>query len=102
MTSKKQSSKKASSSGRGRAHRRPFPYDQVAKLWAQGKSIAVIARTIGRIDRDNPKDPCHSLRNFLRRMHMGYTDHKGRTVRLPYRVPLSTIRASRKAGLRAA
>lgn len=102
MTSKKKSTKRTGLSGHKRARRRPFPYDQVAKLWAQGKSIAFIARAIGRIDRDNPKDPCHSLRNFLRKMHMGYTDHKGRTVRLPYRVSQSTIRASRKAGLRAA
>lgn len=84
-----------------RKHRR-FPYLLVARLWARGETIATIAHTIGRIDRNNTKDPYHSLRNFLRRMHIGYTAQDGRLVRLPYRVTPQTVRASRKAGLRSA
>ena len=34
----------------GRARRNPFPYDLVAKLWADGKTIGEIAERIGRID----------------------------------------------------
>jgi hypothetical protein len=48
---------------------RPFPYQRVAKMWAKGMTIAGIARAINRVDKDNLKDPYHSLRNFLYRMH---------------------------------
>jgi uncharacterized short protein YbdD (DUF466 family) len=34
-------------------------------MWAAGKSIATIAQTLGRIDKHNPNDPYHSLRNFM-------------------------------------
>ncbi len=80
---------------------RPFPYAQVAKMWAQNKSISVIARAIGRVDKNNHKDPYHSLRNFLYRMHKGYTNSAGRVVRLPHRVSAKRIRACKQAGLRA-
>ena len=80
---------------------RPFPYGQVAKMWAQNKSIAVIARAIGRVDKNNPNDPYHSLRNFLYRMHKGYTNSAGRVVRLPHRVSAKRVRACKQAGLRA-
>jgi hypothetical protein len=32
------------------AKRRPFSYARVAKLWEQGKTIAEIAKVIGRFD----------------------------------------------------
>lgn len=80
---------------------RAFPYDRVAKMWAKGKSISAIAKAIGRIDKNNTKDPYHSLRNFLFRMHQGYRNGKGRLTRLPYRVSAKQVRACRKAGLRA-
>jgi len=81
--------------------RRLFPRAKIAKLWAERKTIATIARAIGRVDNDNPKDPYHSLRNCLHRMHKGYRDQQGVVVKLPHRVPKSTLRAARKAGLRA-
>lgn len=85
-----------------RKERQPFPYMRAARLWAQGKTIAVIAKRLGRIDTNNPGDPYHQLRNFLRRMHAGYRDARGRLVRLPYRVSTHTVKLSRKAGLQGA
>ena len=80
-----------------------FPYSRVAEMWGKGTTIAQIGRAIKRVDKDDPNgDRYHSLRNFLYRMHKrGYEDGNGRTVRLPYRVPARTVRAARKAGLRA-
>jgi hypothetical protein len=88
--------------GKARGYRK-FPYERVAQMWHQGKSIAEIGRTIKRVDTDNPNgDLYHSLRNFLWRMHQqGYLNKAGRRVRLPHRVSAKTIRAARKAGLRA-
>jgi transglutaminase/protease-like cytokinesis protein 3 len=86
------------------AKRKPyaaFPYAQIAKMWAQNKSISVIAQAIGRVDKNNPKDPYHSLRNCLYRMHKGYRDRTGRIVRLPHRVSAKRVRACKQAGLRA-
>ena len=80
---------------------RPFPYHKVARLWERGKTIAQIAHAIDRVDKDNPKDAYHSLRNFLYRMHKGYYDEAGRLVKLPHRVPKRRVRACRVAGLRA-
>lgn len=81
---------------------RKFPQDLVAQMWHQGKSIAEIGKAIKRVDADNHNgDLYHSLRNLLYRMHRGYKNSRGRIVRLPYRVPAKTIRAARKAGLRA-
>lgn len=84
-----------------RKQREAFPYERVARLWDQGKTIAHIASATGRIDRHDPNgDPFHSLRNFLYRMHThGYQNSEGKTVKLPYRVPRSAVRASRKAGI---
>jgi hypothetical protein len=85
-----------------RKQRKAFPYLRAAKLWLAGKSIATIAHTLGRIDKLNPKDPYHSLRNFLYRMHKhGYRDASGKIVKLPHRVAPSTVKAGRRAGLRA-
>ena len=80
---------------------RVFPYQKVAKLWERGKTIAQIAHAIDRVDKNNPKDPYHSLRNFLFRMHKGYRNEKGRMVRLPHRISRKRVLAGRKAGLRA-
>jgi hypothetical protein len=76
------STRKARSKGcvGGRKLRRPFPYLKVAKLWGKNKTIAEIARAVGRVDKHNPKDPFHSLRNFLRIMHVGYVNANGRIV----------------------
>jgi hypothetical protein len=80
-----------------------FPYEKVAQMWGAGKSIAQIGHSIKRVDKDSPTgDLYHSLRNFLYRMHSrGYKNKSGRLVRLPYRVSVRTVRAARKAGLRA-
>jgi hypothetical protein len=75
----------------------PFPYARVARLWNSGHTIAEIAKRIGRVEKGKD-DPYHSLRNFLRIMHRGYRDREGNVVKLPYRVPKSTVRASVKAG----
>jgi hypothetical protein len=83
-----------------RKQRESFPYEQVAKLWDRGKTIAFIANAIDRVDKRDPNgDPFHSLRNFLYRMHRGYRNDKGKLIKLPYRVGRSAIQASRKAGI---
>jgi hypothetical protein len=81
--------------------RRLFPQGKIAKMWAQHKTISVIAHAIGRVDKDNGKDPYHSLRNCLHRMHKGYRNEQGVIVKLPHRVSKPTLRAARQAGLRA-
>ncbi len=80
-----------------------FPYAEVAKMWAEGRTIAEIARATKRVDRADPNgDLYHSLRNFLYRMHTrGYIGADGQIVRLPYRVSKRRVRAGRRAGLRA-
>jgi hypothetical protein len=80
---------------------RPFPYQRVAKMWKLGMTIAQIARAVNRVDENKPKDPYHSLRNFLYRMHKGYDNGRGRIVKLPHRVSKTTLRRARRAGLRA-
>jgi len=82
---------------------RKFPYVRVAEMWGNGMTIGRIARATNRVDKGNANgDLYHSLRNFLYRMHTrGYRDADGRLVRLPYRVSPKTVRAARKAGLRA-
>jgi hypothetical protein len=80
---------------------RPFPYLRVAKMWKTGMTIPQIARAVNRVDKNNPGDPYHSLRNFLCRMHKGYTNGRSKIVKLPHRVSKDALRAARKAGLRA-
>lgn len=64
---------------------RKFPYLEVARMWAEGLTQREIAKAIGRLD-DNPKDPCHTLRTFLTKMHQkGYRNAEGQLVKLPYR-----------------
>jgi hypothetical protein len=81
------------------ALRRPFPYAEVARMWADGKTIAEIARAIGRVGTGN--DPYHSLRVFLTRMHHGYMNAEGKLVKLPYRIGRKTLRLATKAGRKA-
>lgn len=80
-----------------KAKRKPFPYLRVATLWQRGKTIAQIAKAVGRIDRGREDgDQYHSLRNFLRIMHAkGYRNSQGEVVKLPYRVPRATVRRSK-------
>lgn len=86
-----------------RKQRRPFPYARVARMWEQQKkTIAQIAHAIGRVDKNNPQDPYHSLRNFMYRMRRwGYRNDDGKLVKLPRRVGASTVKACQRAGLRA-
>lgn len=89
---------------RGRKQRayRPFPYARIARMWSAKKTIAQIARAIGRFDKKNPKRSLHAVRDCLRRMHKGYVDARGHLVKLPHRVSPATVRACRKAGLQVA
>jgi hypothetical protein len=84
---------------RKRATSRPFPYEQVAKMWAQENTIPEIAKAIGRVG--NGDDPYHSLRVALTKMHKGYKDAKGNVVKLPHRMSRAAIAACAKAGKRA-
>jgi hypothetical protein len=81
---------------------RPFPYGRIARMWSAKKTIAQIARGIGRFDKKNPTRSLHDLRDCLRRMHKGYVDARGQLVKLPHRVSPATVRACRKAGSLAA
>jgi hypothetical protein len=85
-----------------RKQRRPFPYARLARLWEQKKTIAQIAHAIGRVDKENPKDPYHSLRNFMYQLRKhAYRGENGEILKLPYHVRTSTRKAARLAGLRA-
>jgi hypothetical protein len=80
-----------------RAKRNPFPYDLVARLWADGKTIAEIAEQIGRIDKKREDgDKHHTLRVFLMRMHAGYRNKLGKIVKLPYRASRKLVRAAKQ------
>jgi hypothetical protein len=76
--------------------RRAFPYQRVARLWANGRTIREIGERIGYVNQGRDDgDRFHTLRNFLLRMHRGYPDRKGRMVRLPYRVSRAVVRAAK-------
>jgi hypothetical protein len=80
-----------------RAKRNPFPYDFVARLWAEGKTIAEIAEQIGRIDKKREDgDKHHTLRVFLMRMHAGYRNSSGKIAKLPYRASRKLVRAAKQ------
>jgi integrase len=85
---------------RSRSYKR-FPYALVAKMRSEGFTISRIAEATGYIDANNPRDPYHSLRNFLYRMHKGYRNENGEIVKLPYRVAETTVQKSAEAGRRA-
>jgi hypothetical protein len=86
-------------SKRKRATNRPFPYEQVAKMWAQEKTIPEIATAIDRVGRGY--DKFHALRIFLSKMHKGYKNSEGDVVKLPYRISRKTLKLAIKAGQRA-
>lgn len=76
--------------------RRAFPYRRVARLWANGRTIREIAERINYLDRGRDDgDECHTLRNFLMRMHKGYRDRDGKFVKLPYRASRAVVRAAK-------
>jgi hypothetical protein len=81
------------------AKRRAFPYQKVATLWAQEKTIPEIAKAVGRVGKGD--DPYHSLRVGLTKMHKGYKNAEGNIVKLPHRVTRDTLRLATKAGRRA-
>jgi hypothetical protein len=83
---------------RKRATGRPFPYEQVAKMWAQEKTIPEIATAIERVGKGD--DPYHSLRVALTHMHKGYKTREGSIVKLPHRMSRATVAACAKAGKR--
>jgi hypothetical protein len=85
---------------RKRAVRRAFPYEKVAALWAQEKTIPEIAKAIERVGKGN--DKFHALRIFLSKMHKGYKNAEGNIVKLPYRISRKTLKLATKAGKRAA
>ena len=84
---------------RKRAASRAFPYEQVAEMWAQAKTIPEIATVIDRVGKGD--DPYHSLRVALTKMHKGYKDESGKIVTLPHRVSPKTLKLATKAGKRA-
>ena len=84
---------------RKRATSRPFPYEQVAEMWAQEKTIPEIAKAIDRVGKGD--DKFHALRIFLTKMHKGYKNAEGNLVKLPYRISRKTLGLSIKAGKRA-
>jgi len=81
-----------------RATCRPFPYEQIAKLWAREKTIPEIAKAIGRLGKGD--DPYHSLRVALTRFHKG-VKLNGRLVKLPHQVSKKTLKLATKAGKKA-
>jgi hypothetical protein len=81
------------------AKRRAFPYQKVADLWAQDKTIPEIAKAIGQVGEGD--DPYHSLRVALTKMHKGYKNAEGNIVKLPHRVSRAALRAATNAGRRA-
>ena len=82
------------------AKRRPVPYQKIADLWAQEKTIPQIAKAIGRVGKGD--DPYHALRVALTKMHKGYRDFKGDLVKLPHRVSQKTVKLATKAGKKGA
>jgi hypothetical protein len=78
---------------------RPVPYARVEKMWAAGRSIREIAKSIRRTGKGD--DPYHAMRVILSLMHRGYRNATGKRVKLPYRVSKSSVRLSRKAGKKA-
>jgi hypothetical protein len=95
----KKSKSAAKAKRMSKAKRHPFPYAKVAALWAEGKTIAEIAKAIGRVGEGN--DPYHALRVILTRMHRGYKNADGKIVKLPHRISRKTLRLATKAGKKA-
>lgn len=83
-----------------RAQGRPFLYERVAKLWAQGRTLMEISQAIGTFN-SKSDDHCHRLRVALTAMHRGWKDSNGKLHKLPHRVKKSSLAASRRAGKKA-
>jgi len=76
--------------------RRAFPYQRVARLWRNGRTIREIAERINYLDQGRDDgDECHTLRSFLMRMHRGWRDKDGKLVKLPYRASRAVVRAAK-------
>jgi hypothetical protein len=85
MTKASKTPKKAARPAkRKRATSGPFPYEKVARMWAQEKTIPEIAKAIRRVGKGD--DRFHALRIFLSKMHKGYRDAEGKIAKLPYRL----------------
>ena len=95
----KSQKKAARPTKRKRATSRPFPYAEVAEMWAQERTIPEIAKAVGRVGKGH--DPYHALRVALTKMHKGYKDKSGNIVRLPHRVSPKTLKLATKAGRKA-
>jgi hypothetical protein len=80
--------------------RREFPYQRVLKMWKAGKTLETIARATGRYQKD-ADDPLRAFRISLSRFHKG-VQINGKLVKLPYRVPISSVKLAIKAGKRTA
>jgi hypothetical protein len=79
--------------------RRPFPYEKIAELWGQEKTIPEIAKAVSRVGKGD--DPYHAMRVALTKMHKGYKNAKGEIVKLPHRITRTALRAATQAGKRA-
>jgi len=76
--------------------RRAFPYQRVAKMWANGRTIREIGERIGYLDKGRDDgDTCHTLRNFLMRMHKGWRGPDGKVRKLPYRASRTVVKAAK-------
>ena len=76
--------------------RRAFPYERVAKLWANGRTIREIGERIGYLDKGRDDgDRFHTLRNHLRLMHRGWRGPDGRVRKLPYRASRAVVKAAK-------
>jgi hypothetical protein len=96
---KKAARKKATKPAATKLKRREFPYQTVLKMWNAGKTLETIARATDRYQK-NADDPLRSFRVSLTRFHRG-VKLNGRLVKLPYRVPKSSVKLAVKAGRRA-
>jgi hypothetical protein len=84
---------------RKRATSRPFPYAEVAEMWAQERTIPEIAKAVGRVGKGD--DAYHSLRVALTKMHKGYRTADGKLLKLRHRVSKKTLALATKAGKKA-
>lgn len=81
---------------KGSRNRRAFPYQRVARLWANGRTIREIAERINYLDQGRDDgDECHTMRVWLGRMHRGWRDKHGKLRRLSYRVSRAVVRAAK-------
>jgi hypothetical protein len=78
----KAKSKKASSNGKAK---HPFPYQKVADMWSEGKTLTEIAKAVGKYAEGDP-NPLNPISPFVYKMHTrGWKDAEGKLHHLPYR-----------------